>query len=172
MARPCKVGEKSFMLQKITVTPQAEGVELEKARVAVIFQGDTQSLSDVLAQLQKEHLKRNGGNTDEKFSAIIAVMPFYDGMEMETVTRTRKIYNTEVRDGKEIRVDTGQTEEYESARRFIDPDKISLSRLGYAADPNRPFFVKVSLFDTPGKSVASEGEGNDESDDEGSEDTE
>jgi hypothetical protein len=48
---------------------------------------------------------------------------------------------------------TEQTEEYESKRRFIDPSKISLSQKGYAIDEGRPFYVSMSLFDTPARSL-------------------
>jgi hypothetical protein len=158
-----------MFLKQTNVVPAGEEIILEKPRAVVVFNGELKALEEELARLQKEHAKRFP-NSEEKFSAVIAIAPLYDGMEQERVMRTRKLKND---DGsvKKNPDGTEQTEDYESKRRFIDPSKISLSQKGYAIEEGRPFYVSMSLFDTPARSVAnasssSEPEDSDESNDE------
>jgi hypothetical protein len=153
-----------MLLKQTTVVSAGEEIILEKPRAVVVFNGELKALEEELARLQKEHAKRFP-NSEEKFSAVIAIAPLYDGMEQERVMRTRKLKDEK---GNVLKNpdNTEQTEEYESKRRFIDPSKISLSQKGYAIDEGRPFYVSMSLFDTPARSVANAGAGGDENESE------
>lgn len=153
-----------MLLKQTTVIPVAEEIQLEKARAVVVFNGDMSSLESELAKLQQEHMKRNPGS-EEKFSAVVTIAPLYDGMEQEVVTRTRKLKDEK---GNVLKNPDGteQTETYESKRRFIDPTKIPLHTLGFAIEEGRPFYVSMSLFDTPARSVANQNSDSEEENDE------
>lgn len=160
------------LLKKTAITAADDGVQLEKARPVMIYEGDVTVLQESLARIKNEHANRTKtveNPNGEPFSALVLILPLYEGMPSEDIYRERKLKEKRIVDGKETTVETGEVEKYLSAKKYADSATFTLP--GFEITEGFKVKAGIRFFEAPPKSAsAASGEDGEEDDNDNGED--